>query len=103
MDKGSDDLTAVSTEAMALFDAGNYRKALPKFESALAMAEKAGDERAAVELYSWVITCHGRLDQVSVVECERIIEKLKFFVLSACGSAAFVRPGGAAGETSEWL
>ena len=78
MDKGSDDLDVLFNEAMALHNAGVYRKALPKFKSALAMAEKAGDEQAAVGLYEWVIACHDRLGQVSGVDCESITEKLTF-------------------------
>ena len=74
MDKGSDDLAAVKKEADALYNAGMYRKALPKFKSALAMAEKAGDEQAATALYTSVITCHDRLEEVSGMDCERIAE-----------------------------
>jgi hypothetical protein len=78
MDKGSDDLAAVRKEALAVFNAGIYRKALLKFKSALAMAEKAGNEQEAVDLYTWVIACHANLEEVSGVECERIDEKLTF-------------------------
>ena len=67
MDKGSDDLDVLFNEAMALHNAGVYRKALPKFKSALAMAEKAGDEQAATALYTWIIGCHSRLEEVSGV------------------------------------
>ena len=65
MDKGSDDCLVVRKEAAALFAAGMYRKALPKIKSALAMAEKAGDEQAAVDLYTWIIACHVFLEEVS--------------------------------------
>jgi hypothetical protein len=75
MDKGSDDLQAVGNDAITLHNAGMYRKALPKFKSAVAMAEKAGDEQAAADLYAWVILCHDGLGQVSGVECERIDKK----------------------------
>ena len=68
MDKGSDDCLVVRKEATALFNAGMYRKALPKFKSAVAMAEKAGDERNVVDLYGWIIACHDRLKEVSAVE-----------------------------------
>ena len=78
MDKGSDDLTAVRKEAIDLYNAGKYRKALPKIKSALAMAEKAGDEQATVDLSTWIIGCHVHLEEVSGVECERIDEKLTF-------------------------
>jgi hypothetical protein len=72
MDKGSDELTAVTKEAAALLKAGMYHKALPKIKSALTMAKKAGDGQAATALYSWIIACHERLGEVSSVECERI-------------------------------
>ena len=74
MDKGSDDWKVLYNEAMALDNAGMYRKALPKFKSALAMAEKAGDDRSVMDLYMWVIVCHVYLEEVSGVECERITE-----------------------------
>ena len=78
MDKGSDDFLVVRKEAIDLFKDGMYRKALPKFKSALAMAEKAGDELAVADMYTWVIACHASLEEVSAVECERIGEKLTF-------------------------
>ena len=78
MDKGSDDLAAVINEAIDLYNAGLYHKALPKFKSVVAMAEKAGCDQAAVDLYTWVIACHAHLEEVSAVECERIDEKLTF-------------------------
>ena len=65
MDKGSDDFTALQNEAIDLYNAGMYRKALPKFKLALAMAEKAGDQQAAVDLYTGVIACHDGLGEVS--------------------------------------
>ena len=68
MDKGSDDWTAVRKEAITLHNAGKYQKALPKFKSAVAMAEKAGDVPSAVGLYTLVIACHDRLEQVSGVD-----------------------------------
>ena len=79
MDKGSDDLTVVTKEALALFNAGKYRKALPKFMLALSLVEKAGDEQEALHLYTWVIGCHAHLAQVSGVECEGNTDKLTFF------------------------
>ena len=78
MDKSSDDWVAMRKEAIILQEAGKYQKALPKFKSAITMAEKAGDEQATVDLYIWIIACHSRLEQVSGVECERITEKLTF-------------------------
>ena len=68
MDKGSDDFEAVRKEAITLHNAGKYQKALPKFKSAIAMAEKAGDEQAAVDLYTLVIACYSALGQVSGVD-----------------------------------
>ena len=56
---------------MALYNAGMYHKALPKFKSALAMAKKAGDERNVVDLSTWIIACHVHLEEVSGVECEK--------------------------------
>ena len=78
MDKGSDDFTVVEKEALALHKAGMIREALPKFKTALAMAEKAGDDQSVLNLYTGIITCHSLLGQVSRVECERIGEKLTF-------------------------
>ena len=78
MDKGSDDLAVVRKEAMDRYNAGMFREALLKFKLALAMAEKAGDDQSVMGLYSWIITCHGHLGQVSGVDCERIAEKLTF-------------------------
>ena len=65
MDKESEDLEALSKEAIDLFEIGMYRKALPKFKSAVTMAEKAGDDRSATELCTCLIACHGRLHEVS--------------------------------------
>ena len=68
MDKGSDGWENLFEDAISLYNAGMYQKALPKFKSALAMAEKAGDEQEAVALYTWVIGCHDGLGEVSGVK-----------------------------------
>ena len=78
MDRGSDGWENLFEDAISLHNAGMYRKALPKFKSALAMAEKAGDDRTVFDLYGWIIVCHLYLEEVSRVECERIAQKLTF-------------------------
>jgi Tfp pilus assembly protein PilF len=64
MDKSAPFLKAFK-EAMGFFDEGVYRKALSKFETALTAAP---DEKSAIAARSWVIACHGRLEQVSLAE-----------------------------------
>ena len=76
MDKSSDDVDVLFNEAMALHNAGMFQKALPKLKSALAMAEKVGDDQSVMGLSSWIITCHHSLGQVSGVKRDRITEKL---------------------------
>ena len=48
-----DRLNGLIEEPMVLFSAGMYRKALPKFEFALAVAEKGGEEDHGLPFRTW--------------------------------------------------
>ena len=48
-----------------LFDAGMYRKALSKFETALTAAQ---DDESIIRVRLWIINCYERLKEVSLAE-----------------------------------
>ena len=48
-----------------LYKEGMYRKALSKFETALTAAP---DEESIIGVRLWIISCHERLEQVSLAE-----------------------------------
>ena len=64
MDKSAN-FSKAYKEARGFFDEGMYRKALSKFETALTAAP---DEKNIIAVRSWIINCHGRLEQVSLAE-----------------------------------
>ena len=63
-------------EADGLFKEGMYRKALSKFETSLMAAQ---DEDSIIDARFWIITCHARLEQVSIAELSEACRKADYF------------------------
>ena len=55
-------------QAIDFYDARSYQRARRKFEAALSMAQKRGDQREVAVIYIWIIDCSGCLDEVSSTE-----------------------------------
>jgi hypothetical protein len=64
MDKSAPFLKAFE-EASDLFDAGMYRKALSRLETALTAAP---DDKSIIDVRFWIVNCHERLREVSLAE-----------------------------------
>ena len=59
------EMSGLKYEAAASFELGNYRVALSKFKSALAVSQKNGDQVDAVDVHLLMIRCHEALHEVS--------------------------------------
>jgi hypothetical protein len=69
MDKDSNNFDTILKLGDASFDAGMYRDALPKFETALTALQKLGhDEKKTFAIHRRIIACHERLLEVSIAE-----------------------------------
>ena len=86
MDKNATFLEAFK-EADDLFDAGMYRKAISKFETALTAAP---DEESMIDARFLIIDCYERLEQVSLAELVGWVEELTIFVFSASEGVALL-------------
>ena len=80
MNEGGNEFDALMSEASRLFGTRSYREALAKYKSALAMAQKSGDERQAIQAHMSIISCHDRLGEVSCAAVEEFCEKADVFL-----------------------